>query len=304
MSVTMARVTILTPAEITEAASRYALPTGRALPSEGLTIQQICEATRAAGLQPVLIPSVSLDHDRAQLLAYLSSGFAPVLALQPLSGAGVGHAVCAVGLKIGDIRPQTNPAFLFRDRATSVCGIYIHDDRLGPYAAAEFVPWTTDAGKVRTAVFIRWPDAVPVDQSLLQAIIVPVPSKLRMSLTRIRRLGYGLVQGAAVLFAKFTDKIVFNCRYQLSSDYLALAAEFNLTDEGLYQLECGTVLSRFVGLIEITNEDEPLFDVLLDATETLANPSALAIVVRRGLPAKYHNDVRDIAIQFAAAFIA
>ena len=47
----------------------YALRTGRALPSEGLTVQQICEATRAAGLQPVLIPSVSLDHDRAQLLA-------------------------------------------------------------------------------------------------------------------------------------------------------------------------------------------------------------------------------------------
>jgi hypothetical protein len=147
-------LTVLTPAEITEAASRYALPTGRALPSEGLTIQQICEATRAAGLQPVLIPSVSLDHDRAQLLAYLNSGFAPVLALQSLSGAGVGHAVCAVGLKTNQVQTQTNPELHFKDRATSVTGIYIHDDRLGPYAAAELLPWTVDSGRIRTAVFI------------------------------------------------------------------------------------------------------------------------------------------------------
>ena len=297
-------LTILTPAEITEAASRYALPTGRALPSEGLTVQQICEATRAAGLQPVLIPSVSLDHDRAQLLAYLSSGFAPVLALQPLSGTGVGHAVCAVGLKTSEVRPQTNPELLYKDRATGVCGIYIHDDRLGPYAAAELVPWTAQGGKIRTAVFIRWPDGdVPAEQSLLQAIIVPVPSKLRMSLTRIRALGHGLVQAAAVLFPEFAGHIVFNCRYQLASDYLARASDFGLIQDGCYELECKTVLSRFVGLIEITNEDEPLFDVLLDATETLANPSALAVVARKGLPTKYHPELENIALEFAAAAI-
>jgi len=297
-------LTVLTPAEITEAASRYALPTGRALPSEGLTIQQICEATRAAGLQPVLIPSVSLDHDRAQLLAYLSSGFAPVLALQPLSGSGVGHAVCAVGLKISQIRPQSNPELHFKDRATSVTGIYIHDDRLGPYATAELVSWTAENGKIRTAVFIRWPDAdVPAEQSLLQAIIVPIPSKLRMSLTRIRALAHGLAQAAAVLFPEFTGHIVFNCRYQLAHDYLANAAKFGLSEDGSYELQCKTVLSRFVGLIEITNEDEPLFDVLLDATETLANPSALAVVSRNGLPAKYHPELTNIARQFAARLI-
>jgi hypothetical protein len=298
-------LTILTPAEITEAASRYALPTGRALPSEGLTIQQICEATRAAGLQPVLIPSVSLDHDRAQLLAYLSSGFAPVMALQPLSGSGVGHAVCAVGLKTNEVRPQTNPDLLFKDRATSVDGIYIHDDRLGPYAAAELVSWTANDGRIRTAVFIHWPDGeTPAEQSLLQAIIVPVPSKLRMSLTRIRALAHSLVQAAAVLFPEFSGHLVFNCRYQLASDYLFHAAHFGLSDDGCYALECETVLSRYVGLIEIANEETPLFDVLLDATETLANPSALALVVRKDMPTQYRPEIDHIARQFAARLIA
>lgn len=296
-------LTVLTPAEITEAASRYALPTGRALPSEGLTIQQVCEATRAAGLQPVLITPVSLDHARAQLLAYLSSGFAPVLTMQPISGQGVGHAVCAVGLKTTGVQLQTDPNLLFRDRATSVRGIYIHDDRLGPYAAADIVPWTKD-GKIRTALFIRWPDAnIPVDQWLLQGIIVPVPSKLRMSLTRVRGLGLEVAEAAAKLFPEFKGHIVFNCRYQLAPDYLEQAAHFGLTKSGCYELECKTVLSRFIGLIEITNEDEPLFDVLLDATETLANPSALAVVAKSRLPSKYHSVLKTIAGVFAARLI-
>jgi hypothetical protein len=150
----------------------------------------------------------------------------------------------------------------------------------------------------------RWPDAdVPAEQSLLQAIIVPVPAKLRMSLTRIRKLAHSLAQAAGELFPEFADHVIFSCRYQLAYDYLANAVSFGLSEDGSYGLQCKTVLSRFVGLIEITNEDEPLFDVLLDATETLANPSALAVVGRRGLPAKYHLDLTNIANNLAAHLV-
>ena len=58
---------IPTPAEITQAASRYLLSEGRALPSEGLNINQICEAIRGSGLQPLVSRSVSFDQDCAQL---------------------------------------------------------------------------------------------------------------------------------------------------------------------------------------------------------------------------------------------
>jgi len=69
------------PAEITEAASRYFLAAGRALPSEGLNVHQICEATRAADLAPLLIRGLTLKEDIAQLHGYLRSGFAAVLAI-------------------------------------------------------------------------------------------------------------------------------------------------------------------------------------------------------------------------------
>ncbi len=99
---------IPTPAEITQAASRYLLAEGRALPSEGLNINQICEAIRGSGLQPLVSRSVSFDQDCAQLHGYIRSGLAPVLAIQPVQG-GSAHAVCAVGLKIGEVAPQTTP---------------------------------------------------------------------------------------------------------------------------------------------------------------------------------------------------
>src|SRR5260370_33177060 len=71
----MEQLAVPTPAQITEAACRYILAEGRALPSEGLNIEQICEGIRGGGLQPVGIRSVSLQEDRAQLSAYISSGF-------------------------------------------------------------------------------------------------------------------------------------------------------------------------------------------------------------------------------------
>ncbi len=100
-----------TPAEITQAASRYLLSSsvGRSLPSEGLTIQQLCEATRAAGLHPLVLPSTSVEDDRAQIFGYIRSGFAPVLTIRPVL-ADDGHAVCGVGLKLSDIPPQTDPS--------------------------------------------------------------------------------------------------------------------------------------------------------------------------------------------------
>ena len=166
------------------------------------------------------------------------------------------------------------------------------------------VPWTSKEGKIRTAEFIRWPDKdVPAYQSLLQAIIVPVPSKLRMSLTRIRALAHSLVQAAAELFPEFAGQLIFNCRYQLAPDYLQRAPHFGVSEDGCFQLLCRTALSRFIGLIEITHDEEPLFDVLLDATETLANPSALALVGHGGMPTKYHTELATIASVFAAQSI-
>ena len=46
---------VSSPANIAEAATRYPLQEGRAFPTEGLTVKQICEASRSAGFSPIVI---------------------------------------------------------------------------------------------------------------------------------------------------------------------------------------------------------------------------------------------------------
>jgi hypothetical protein len=281
-----------TPAEITEGASRYFLADGRTMPSEGLTVHQICEATRVAGLAPLVIRSVSIEHDRAQLHGYLRSGFAPVMAIQPTSG-GSGHAVCGVGLKLGTVLPRTDMSVHFRDAATSVVGAYVHDDRLGPYAVAELFPRTHNT-EVRTGLRIKWSDGVESEESDLRAIIVPVPKKLRLTIARLRQVAMLLAETIAEAFSSLSD-VTFSCRYVTASDYRESAFTFGLSDDGIELLNTGVVLSRYLGLIELEASGQPVCDILVDTTEARPNPSILALLGRQGLPAGGEKTLQIIA---------
>jgi hypothetical protein len=291
-----------TPAEITEAASRYLLADGRSLPSEGLTVHQICEATRAAGLAPLVIRSISPEHDLAQFLGYVTSGFAPVLAVQPLRG-GVGHAVCGVGVRLGEVKPQNDPALHYRDGASAVRGAYLHDDRLGPYAIADFTGHTV-SGSVKTAVTIHWPDRVEAEQSLLYALVVPVPTKLRLTIARMRILGFAVADAAGQMFTQFDRTVTLNCRYEFGTAYRERAYSFGLSDDGLCELVANVVLSRYVGIIEMTVPQGPIFDIVLDTTETRADLAVLACVRREMLKKQDTDELRFMATKLGARYIA
>ncbi|HEU4636636.1 MAG TPA: hypothetical protein VFS41_10690, partial [Edaphobacter sp.] len=291
------------PAEITEAASRYLLIGGRALPSEGLTIQQICEAIRSAGLAPVVHRPAGPDADRAQLLGYIASGFAPIIAIESMQGNGDGHAVCGVGLKLSDVKPQVDPNLHYRDAASAIEGIYVHDDRLGPYASVQLFGHTVQSG-VRTGLEIRWPDRTPAELSLLKGLVVPLPIKVRLTVSRMRALGHQLAQVTGLMFPHLSRDIVLHYRYRLGTEYQRMGFEFGLSEKGLLTLVGGSVLSRYIGIVEIETSEGALFDVVLDATETRANPSALLCVCRRASADRaLINGLEILADQLGARFV-
>ncbi len=100
----------------------------------------------------------------------------------------------------------------------------------------------------------------------------------------MRGLAVAVAQGVALLFPEFKGAITINCVYRRGTSYREGAFAHGLSEEGLYTLLCGTVLSRYVGAIELTVPDGPLLDVLIDATETQANPSVLALIRRQMWP--------------------
>jgi len=289
------------PASITEAATRYPLQEGRPFPSEGLTVRQLCEATRAAGFSPIVIRGTNLADDRLQLLSYLDSSLSPVLALISTKNGATGHAVAAVGFRSGDLPPRTDPNLSYQDWSNCVRGVYIHDDRLGPYAFAELSPLTDrGSGTVRTRVAIEWPDKTPDEEWLLYAMVIPVPLKMRLTATRMRRIGLLAAQTLGVALNE--PKTTLHCRYEPARRYTSRCYEFGLSPEGLYMLTCQTALSRLGGMAEIAGPNGPLMDVLLDTTEANSEPAVIACVKRGAL--KDLGLLRSFADYFGATAIA
>ena len=286
-------VTVSSPASITESATRYPLQEGRPFPNEGLTVRQICEATRAAGFSPIVIQGKSLTDDAIQIFGYARSAFAPVLALLPLDDRRAGHAVCCVGLREGQTTPQTDAAYMYREASSGLQGLYIHDDRLGAYAFADLSPHTDQERNIRTRVSIQWPDAKPVDDWILHAIVVPVPQKLRLTLSRLRKTGVYVAQVMGVILS---DRgIVLDCHFEYSCSYVKRIYEFDLSRDGLYQAVCCTALSRYIGLIEIAGSNGPVIDVIVDSTETNSESAILACIKRSGFPDSKHHLFEAIA---------
>ena len=275
-------ITVSSPASITESATRYPLQEGRPFPNEGLTVRQICEATRVAGFSPLVIHSQSIADDRLQISSYARSGFAPVLAIIPAKGGRTGHAVCCVGLRNGPTTPQTDPSYKFREASSGLRGIYIHDDRLGPYAFAGLAPLTDQSGQIRTCVSIEWPDAQPDESWFLHAIVVPVPQKLRLTLFRLRRSGLNVAQAIGEAFAE--PQTTLDCRFELSRTYAKRIYTFGLSSDGLYRAVCSIVLSRYIGLIEVAGPAGPILDIVVDSTETNSESATLACIKRSGFP--------------------
>jgi hypothetical protein len=303
------RLMIRTPAEITLAASRYLLMNGRALPSEGLAIQQICEAVRDAGLAPALLRATSFAVDLRALDTFLRSGFPAVLAVmnEDAEARDEGHAICAVGAKVGDVLPQTNPALTYRDGATALRSIYVHDDRLGPYAAATLEQLTVKGVSApQTSLHIRWPGAgsgESFETWRLFGIVVPLPNKVRLSVTRLREIGHVVGQSLGTALPEMDGTVTIRFRYCTAVQYTRESFTSSLTDLGLRRLVERTALSRYIAIVEVAGLGEPLIDVLLDCTEAVECPSVIAVINRSQLPEAGVNLLRMLAESLAAPLI-
>ena len=281
-------MTISSPASITESATGHALHEGRAFPNEGLTVRQICEATLGAGFSPIVVHGELLDDDRLQIYEYAKSGFAPVLALSPINGDQSGHAVCCVGIRSGNAIPQSDPNYKFRELSSGLEGMYIHDDRLGPYAYARLSSLTdSKSGRIRTCVSIEWPDQKPNESWYLHSIIVPVPKKLRLTVSRLRRVGLIVAQVIGVGLSE--QSTTLDCTFVASQRYAERIYRFGLSSDGLYRAVCSTAFSRYIGLIEIAGPNGPVLDIVVDSTEKNSEASVLACIRRSGFPTGRKN---------------
>ncbi len=142
---------IPSPAEITKAATANVRYVDRSLPAmNGLSAEQMSDAIRSVGLEPLQINAENPLLLKAAARAYLLAGIPCLLLGALVRGTGINkkeiglHAVAVTGFGAPDpstaISPFGSSGLLLA--ASCIEKFYVHDDGIGPFARMEFTSAT------------------------------------------------------------------------------------------------------------------------------------------------------------------
>lgn len=291
-----------TPAQITLLASQYALPFGKAMPNEGLSVDQMCQATQALGVPPSLIRvEENFEDARAHLHSATLSRFAPVLIIQLEENPDENHAVTVAGVKTDT---SFDPLLSKRpdvDMSMELRAVYFHDDRIGPYVRATI-------GKSSNSLLFTIPfeSGRKEEKWILTHILIPMHPKIRISFAGLREVAKRVVaevakglrellkaEGQLGSFATF-PRIRFETRIERATDYVEnlICEPSRMDQKEIERLVYDTALSRYVGTVMLQSESIGRIDLLVDTTSTINNINFLAVVVKE--PAKYSDRIAEL----------
>jgi hypothetical protein len=260
----------VTPAHITIRASQFALPFGRAMPSEGLSLDQMCQAVQSFGYSPTLYRADSSEVARALLQSSISSGICPVLVMS--LGKDVRHAVAVAGTALRE--PLQLPgAAEIRHASADLVALYIHDDRCGPYLKA-ILPSGGNTLLIK----------LPLEEQnwTLTHILIPIHSKIRLSFRELYTAGVKMVSEVQGFLeerlAVREPSAAWSTRIVRSPAYIDSLLRDSRT-AGLVDRICESVpFPRYLGAVHVEVPSFDPFDVLLDTTSTERNLNCSAVV--------------------------
>lgn len=257
-----------TTSAITQAAVRHFLPYGRPFPSTeyGLTIEQICESIRSFDYGPeVFQVGDSPLKFKIILNSYLRSGFPVILAIEtPFAG----HAVTVVGFREEQRFAEKMPTVDF-DALCLNSGfqqIYIHDDRLGPYARANLFISEDEKGP-NLGLKIDLPNAEP-ENSIVRHAIVPLYPKIRCS-------SEGLLEESAQFFPLVASVLAKGNNmgveffFDRAGSYLRSLNLMPVDGDRFLKFRKTAALSRYIGICRWSINGKPLLDSVWDTTDTV-----------------------------------
>jgi hypothetical protein len=255
-----------TPAEVSEAAARHVLANGRSIPaSAGLTIEQLSEASRSCGFAPeVFRVSEYPELFMVAVHSYLLSGIPVVLGL---GSHGGGHAVTAVGFQaIGAPHPVLQTSIPVR--SARIKKLYVHDDRLGPYARSfpKPLPVSMVDGEILPPALGF---EIESETWLINSALVPVYPKLRLGVKSLITLGEltgDLVETVVGQPNAFDLSVEF--LYKRSGEYLRDLSG-RVRSEGSGRFLSTVMLSRWCGIVRWWLKEQQLVEFIYDTTDIL-----------------------------------
>jgi hypothetical protein len=288
-----------TPAQITMLATRHSLPGGRPMPSEGLSVDQMCQAVQAVGVAPNLFRVEDVNLARGLLHSAINSGFAPVLILESQIGR---HAVAVVGMKVKPRHEVLSIAVNTDDAASDLLGLYIHDDRLGPYLRADLASkdvqrwnrWTRRLDQKKVLHVVIPERSLHEEPEVKQAwelthILIPMHSKIRLSLAGLRHVASEVVKATLTYSDTFQipqsdipgPTVTFNTWIVRAHKYVEslFLSSGSLKPDRVARISTTISLARYVGVVRISSQYFDPIDVVIDTTSTTRNIHSLGIIV-------------------------
>lgn len=267
------------PAQITSAALVHSHRNRRFPAVDGLTGEQMVAAIDHFGFTPGHFTADDGDElFLLGLLCYLRSGF-PVLLHVADNDAEFGHAICAVGYSLATDEedesiwewPHGATMSVAGLRFRSVRRVYVHEDRLGPYARCNFLRRVDGARFPSPSLQIAiggehesWASSYTSPMRIMYGLVALYP-KIRLS---ARELIDAAVEWGVVAADADLEPLV-ELRFELGGAYLRrLASSSVLPTDRCVAFVLAAELSRYVGVVSMQDKDgHPFFDVLLDATD-------------------------------------
>jgi len=286
------------PAQITLRASQFALPFGRSMPSEGLSLDQMSMAINSLGYSPYLFRAESFEATRALLFSAISSGISPVLVLEDESRTQH-HAVAVSGMAVTNDRSVLSSSVGIIDQSQEMCAIYVHDDRYGPYIKATQLE---RKGQLLLRFNIHNGEhGVRQETWTLSHALVPMHSKVRLSFGELNRAAGELsdyVQALRVSILESRSILIRSTRILRSYKYLEMLLAKQQTNKAVWKI-CDTLpLPRYLAVVTMEANDLNRIDVLLDTTATERNLRYLAVITY----GQSRANTRPIAESIAAAY--
>lgn len=268
--------------------------------SNGLALPQMAAALATMGyVADVFAPSTNRAVFRAKLVSCLDSHLPVILLISREVDAGTnsgrirqGHAVTVTGYSepqhIIELAAPLSKAPPIRMKTASVEVLYVHDDNIGSHAHYELLDSTTRNDLDQPELVLRrgrtgqvpvdWWD---VDDWIVEAALVPKPSKLRMSVDDVVRQVWLLRQLTEQIFPGI--QLYYSTRFCTGTSYKRELLEAkNLDPMRMRDFQSVTTFPRHIGVVGVHDSVGLLCEFVLDVSEIERRP--LLALVGQGVP--------------------
>lgn len=278
---------ILSPVEITQAATLGIPFRSRTIPNNGLDPEQMANAIRKVGLEPNYIAVNDADVFASTMYAYLR-GRVPIIlgfAFKDRFGSPSHelHAVGVTGYSLGKSTPCQCGRFGLLTVSSRIDKLYAHDDQIGPFARMELKSLTSpdilaDGTRVNHALETSWPHSGGIHGALAFPTIalVPLYHKVRIPFETVND-GIGLFDLLLRATHCPVSPLVWDVHLITVSDLKEEILQSVLKPELKHEI-LTKAMPRYIWRATAYADNSPALALLFDATEIAQASLAISSV--------------------------